>query len=98
MTFSPPEGLASRADPAYPCSRWPRPLVCLGQLALTAYLAHLLLGRQLVWAWNDRSEPSIPVQMAVLAVVFVTFAALATVWRSRFGRGPLEGLLRAVSG
>jgi uncharacterized membrane protein YeiB len=81
-----------------PTSRWPRPLVCLGQLALTAYLAHLLLGRQLVWAWNDRSEPSIPVQMAALAVVFVTFAALATVWRSRFRRGPLEGLLRAVSG
>jgi uncharacterized membrane protein YeiB len=83
---------------SHAATRWHRPLVCLGQLALSAYVAHLLVGRQLVWAWNDRSQPSVAVQMAVLGVVLVTFAALATMWRSRYRRGPLEGLLRAVSG
>ena len=83
---------------SHPAGRWRRPPVCLGQLALSAYVAHLLLGRQLVWAWNDRSAPSVAVQMAVLAVVVIGFAVLATIWRSRYRRGPLEGLLRAVSG
>lgn len=81
-----------------PTLGWRRPLVCLGQLALTAYLVHLLLGRQLVWDWNDRSTPSLPVQMGVVVVVLVGFAAVATIWRVRFRRGPVEGLLRAVTG
>jgi uncharacterized membrane protein YeiB len=75
-----------------------RPLVCLGQLALSAYLAHLLLGRQLVWGWNDQSTPSLSVQMGVVVLVLGGFAAVATVWRVWFRRGPVEGVLRAVTG
>ncbi len=75
-----------------------RPLVCLGQLALSAYLAHLLLGRLVVWDWNDGAVPSIPVQVAVTLVVLAAFALVATLWRRRFRRGPVEGLLRAVTG
>jgi uncharacterized membrane protein YeiB len=82
---------------ARPALAWRRPLVCLGQLALSAYLAHLLLGRQLVWGWNDRSTPSLAVQMGVVVLVVVVFAAVATVWRVWFRRGPVEALLRAVS-
>lgn len=78
--------------------RWARPLVYLGQLALTAYVVHLLLGRQVVWPWNERSAPSVPAQMVVMVLVLAGLALVATLWRSRFRRGPLEGLLRAVSG
>jgi uncharacterized membrane protein YeiB len=74
-----------------------RPLVCLGQLALTAYLAHLLLGRLVVWNWNDDTLPSVPVQLVVTVLVLAAFALLATLWRARFRRGPVEGLLRAVT-
>jgi uncharacterized membrane protein YeiB len=74
------------------------PLVRLGQLALTAYLAHLLFGRLVVWNWNDDSAPSIPVQMGVVALVLAAFALMASLWRTRFRRGPVEGLLRAVTG
>jgi uncharacterized membrane protein YeiB len=85
--------VASRPTPS-----WRLPLVRLGQLALSAYVAHLLLGRQLVWGWNDRSAPSIPVQMAVVAAVLAGFAAFAVLWRTRFRRGPVESLLRAATG
>ena len=77
--------------------RW-RPVVYLGQLALSAYLLHLLLGRQVVWGWMDVSQPSLGAQMGVVALVLVVFAAGATLWRARFRRGPAEGLLRAATG
>jgi uncharacterized protein len=81
-----------------PGRRWLWPLVCLGQLALTVYLAHLVLGQLFVWEWTDRSMPSMPAQMAVALVVLGACAAAATAWRSKFGRGPVEVLLRWVSG
>jgi uncharacterized protein len=75
-----------------------RPLVCLGQLALSAYLVHLLLGQLVIWDWNDDAAPSIPVQLVVTLVVLATFALVATLWRTRFRRGPVEGLLRSLTG
>jgi uncharacterized membrane protein YeiB len=78
--------------------RWLWPLVCLGQLALTAYLAHLVLGQRFVWEWSDRSQPGTLAQMAVVALVVAAFATAATAWRWRFRRGPVESLLRALSG
>lgn len=74
------------------------PLAHLGQLALTAYLAHLVLGRRLVWSWNERSEPGVAAQMAVVGVILAAFVGLATAWRWRFRRGPVEAVLRTVSG
>jgi len=78
--------------------RLQQPLVHLGQLALSAYLLHLVVGGVLVWDWVDRSQPSLAAQVAATAAVFVALAALATAWRARFQRGPVEALLRAVSG
>jgi uncharacterized membrane protein YeiB len=81
-----------------PALGWRRPLVCLGQLGLTAYLVHLALGRQIIWGWNDRSSPSVAAQMGVAVLVLAGLALAATVWRMWFRRGPVEGMLRAVSG
>jgi uncharacterized membrane protein YeiB len=74
------------------------PLVRLGELALSAYLAHILLGRGVVWDWNDDTKPSITAQLAIVIVVVVVFAAGASLWRRRFRRGPVETALRAVTG
>ena len=81
-----------------PGRRWLWPFACLGQLALTAYLAHLVIGRRFVWPWTLRSEPGVPAQVAVVLTILAAFVAVATAWRSRFRRGPVEALLRAVSG
>lgn len=71
--------------------RWARPLVAVGQLSLTVYVAHLLVIAALVRPGPGSATEGLLVSMSigVAAVVFATF------WRARFGRGPLEALLRA---
>jgi len=73
------------------------PLIALGQLALTAYLAHIALGAWLVWDWRDETYPPLATQVWVTLLVFAGFAAVAVAWRRRWKRGPLEGLVRLVS-
>ena len=75
-----------------------RPLVPLGQLALTAYLAHLFLGEAVVFPWLDRNTPALVVQVMVVVAVFAAFAAAAAWWRSRHRRGPVETVVRALAG
>jgi|TARA_A100001391_G_scaffold59149_1_gene36653 uncharacterized membrane protein len=73
--------------------RWPRmlwPLVALGQLALSFYVAHLVA----LYVFGDllRRES---VGEAMVSVIVVTAVAVgfAVIWRRHFPRGPLEALL-----
>jgi uncharacterized protein len=77
--------------------RWSVPPTRLGQLALTAYLAHLVLGEQWLWPLYDRTRPPEVLQLAVLGAVLVVFAAAATAYRARLRRGPVEALTRTLS-
>jgi uncharacterized membrane protein YeiB len=77
---------------------WRLPIVRLGQLALTAYVAHLVLGEVVYWDWQDQAKPPLTTEMLIVVAVLVTFAVVATLWRVFFARGPLESGLRAVSG
>jgi uncharacterized membrane protein YeiB len=79
-------------------ARWRLPIVRLGQLALTAYIAHLVLGEVAYWDWQEQATPTLVTEVAIVAAVLVAFAAVATLWRVFFARGPLESGLRAVSG
>jgi uncharacterized membrane protein YeiB len=65
---------------------------------LSAYLAHILVGEAGVWEWLDETQPSLAFQMALALAIFAALAVLASAWRARFRRGPLEGLVRAISG
>jgi methionine-R-sulfoxide reductase len=81
-------GLSLVAADAAP--RLLRPLVALGQLALTAYVAHLLA---LHW-WSPLLRSGEVAEAARSVLVMTVVAALsALAWRARFARGPLEGLL-----
>ena len=75
-----------------------RAVVHLGQLAQSAYLAHILLGEVLVWNWLRDVRPPLVTQVAIVVAVFAVFAAAADAWRARYRRGPVEGILRALSG
>jgi uncharacterized membrane protein YeiB len=77
---------------------WTRPLVALGQLSLTAYLAHLAVGQAWVWPWRDADHPSLAAQFAVAGLVFAGFALVATLWRVVLPRGPAEAVLRWTAG
>lgn len=82
---------------APPVERALRPLALLGQLALTAYLVHLVIGEELVWDWQERAGPSLEAQVLVASAVFAALTVGAALWRSRFRRGPLEWALRLVA-
>jgi len=75
-----------------------RPLVPLGQMALSAYLAHLLLGEALVFPWLEASGPALTVQVAVALTVLAVFALAAGAWSDQHRRGPVEGVVRALAG
>jgi uncharacterized membrane protein YeiB len=74
-----------------------RPIVPLGQVALSAYLAHLFLGEAFVFPWRATTDPSLAVQVAVAVAVFAGFAVAASAWLTRHRRGPVETVVRALA-
>lgn len=82
--------LASRSAPV-------RALAPLGRQALSAYVLHLLLGI-VVWRWLDRDVPPLTAQVLVVVATVAGLAVAAAAWARWFRRGPLEALMRAVTG
>ena len=74
-----------------------RAIVPLGQVALTAYLAHLLLGEAVVFPWLDGTGPALATQVVVAAAVFAGFAVAASAWLAAHRRGPVETVVRALA-
>ena len=79
-------------------AKWLWPLIATGQLALTLYVAHVLVGMGLMEAfgWLQNDEP------LWLAIVYSTVfygacVVFATWWRNRYKRGPLEWVMRRVT-
>ena len=74
------------------------PFVSTGQLALTIYLAHVLIGMVILDAF-DRLDDQTLGWAALTSLIFSTAAvAFSWAWRRRFSRGPLEALMRRVAG
>lgn len=69
---------------------WLRPFSALGRLALTAYVAHLVVLALVVRPGPDSLLSGV---MAASALI-VALMALATLWLSRFSQGPFEWALR----
>jgi uncharacterized protein len=90
--------LCVRLAEAYSGSRWLAPLVATGQLALTLYIAHVVIGlgmlEQLGLAHGRRSVAFSAVWAAVFCVVALGCSYL---WRRRFDRGPLEIVMRRMA-
>lgn len=66
------------------------PLVFLGQLALTAYIGHLLILALIVRPGPDTLSQGVLAAASTVAVLMI----FAWLWRQRFSRGPFEMLLR----
>ncbi len=76
--------------------RWAAPFVSCGQLALTFYIVHVLIG--LVDSENFADAPDLEAA-AFRALLFCGGAVLfAWLWRKRFRRGPLEWVMRHLCG
>ncbi len=74
------------------------PVVCAGQMALTLYVAHVLIGLTAIEALDykkslSRDLPGIACCIVVCWLVSLGFAAW---WRSFAKRGPLEMIMRTI--
>ena len=80
----------------YAAARWIKPFRATGQLALTLYIAHLvILGLLKAPGVLDKTFPfaiGSTVIFCICAVIFSHF------WRKRFERGPLEWVMRRITG
>ncbi|OAH13709.1 OpgC protein [Streptomyces jeddahensis] len=75
-----------------PKSRLIAPVVAVGSVSLTAYVAHIVAIRLL--ATDDLADPAgLPVLLGFAATAML----LAPLWTRRFRRGPLEHLMHAAT-
>ena len=77
--------------------KWTRPLIATGQLALTLYVGHLIVGGGLLKALGLLDKTLLfaigsAVIFCICAVIFSHF------WRKRFERGPIEWGMRRITG
>ena len=81
----------------YPSAKWTKPFIATGQLALTLYVAHLIIGRGMLKALGvlDKTLPLAIGSAVIFCICAVMFSHL---WRKRFERGPLEWGIRRITG
>ena len=82
----------------FPGAPWTRALVAAGQLALTIYVAHVLIGMGALSAVGRLENQSLPFAVAASVAFYALAVAFAVLWRKRFDRGPLEWVMRKWSG
>ena len=79
-------------------ARWLAPLVATGQLALTLYVAHVVIGlAPLEVLGLGHGRRSVAFSIAWGAAFCVGAVGFSHLWRSRFSRGPLEMVMRRLA-
>ncbi len=76
---------------------WLRPFVATGQLALTLYVAHVLVGMAILEVMGRLENQTLPFALLAASVFCATSVVFASAWRGRFKRGPLEAIMRALT-
>ncbi|MYE88602.1 DUF418 domain-containing protein [Candidatus Poribacteria bacterium] len=81
----------------YPDAIWTKPFIETGQLALTFYVAHLVIGK---WLLKELESLDIIYPVGIdNAVIFCICAVIFShFWRKGFEHGPIEWALRRVTG
>jgi uncharacterized protein len=83
-------------------SRWLEPFIATGQMTLTLYVAHFVIGAGfLLGRMGLLLYPSYRLLLVAVisAAIFCVSAVLfAFFWRKRFSRGPLELVMRRITG
>jgi uncharacterized membrane protein YeiB len=79
-------------------SRITTPLVDTGQLALTIYLAHVVVGMAVLESFGRLYDQSLPWAVFTSLAFSASAILFSWVWRRRFARGPLEALMKRLCG
>ncbi|MFQ5350459.1 MAG: DUF418 domain-containing protein [Thermoanaerobaculia bacterium] len=77
---------------------WLRPLVSTGELALTLYVAHVVVGMGTLEALGRLEDQTLRFSSLCSAVFCFAAVLFAHLWRQRFSRGPLETVMRRLTG
>jgi uncharacterized membrane protein YeiB len=86
--------LAARALPG---SVVVRSLVATGQLALTWYLVHIVLGLGTLVALGLVADCPVPAALACAAGFYAAAAVFSLWWKQHFHNGPLEAVMRRLT-
>ena len=81
----------------FPTSPWIQPFIATGQLALTLYVAHVVLGMGLLETVGLLENQTLPFAVGSALVFYVIGVIFSVFWRKRFKQGPLELIMRRVS-
>ena len=77
--------------------RWIRPWVATGQLALTLYVAHVVVGMGVLEEINRLENQTLSFSLLASGVFFALSVVFAHLWRCRFKRGPVEVVMRYLT-
>jgi uncharacterized protein len=89
--------LSVRMTETWPSRVW-QPLASTGQMALTWYFAHIVLGLGTVVALGLLNSQSLSVAAACGACFFALAVVVSVIWRAVFRHGPLEWFMRKIAG
>lgn len=76
---------------------WLQPFISVGQLALTAYIAHVIVGIGFVDSLSTLGEQSLVFSVCYSMIFFTGMTAFAHLWRQHFQRGPFEWVMRKMT-
>ncbi|RKZ44597.1 MAG: hypothetical protein DRQ58_11305, partial [Gammaproteobacteria bacterium] len=76
---------------------WIHPLVAAGQLALTLYVAHVVVGMGLLQIFGRLENQTLLFAVLTSGLFCIAGVTFANFWQKRYKRGPLEAILRAVT-
>lgn len=82
---------------AFPQSWLTKLLTPTGQLALTHYVAHVLLGLLPMWALGMLQNSSGRTVVLASLAFFTSAVVFSVIWRRYFKRGPLEWVMRKLT-
>lgn len=71
-----------------------KPMLHTGQLALTLYVAHVLVGLGGLEAMGRLEDQGLAFSVTSACAFFAASVIASTLWRRKFKRGPLEALMR----
>ncbi len=81
----------------YGSSVWLRPFLATGQVALTLYVGHVIVGMGVLETIGLLENQTLQFAVWVSVLFCGAGVAFASVWRRRFERGPLEAVMRVFT-
>ena len=89
--------LSLEATLRWPDAAWVQPIIHTGQLALTLYVAHVVVGMGILEANGRLEDQTLSFAVVTGTVFFALCILFAHLWRKRFQRGPLEWVMRKLT-